>query len=99
MAQNSQKTEDYVVSVSQALAMTKKDTRLVIKEFLSQVAENTTNGVASQFVGLGKIEIRDVEASTKRNPKTGEPVEVAAHQKPRFQFSGKVRNPLRGIEA
>jgi DNA-binding protein HU-beta len=92
------KTEDYVVSVAKALGGTKKATREVIKEFLAQLGANTAAGVPSAFSGLGKVDIRDVEASVKRNPKTGEQVEVEAHQKPKFQFSGKVRNALRGIE-
>lgn len=95
---NVMKTEDYVVSVAAALGKTKKETREILKEFLSQLAENTSTGVGSAFSGLGKVEIREVEASIKRNPKTGEQVEVEAHQKPKFQFSGKVRNALRGIE-
>ncbi len=90
------KTEDYVASVAEEVGMTKKDTRTVIKEFLSQVANNTAAGIESQFVGFGKIEIRDVEASTKRNPRTGEPVEVDAHQKPKFDFSGKIKDALKG---
>lgn len=98
MANKVMKTEDYVVSVSKSLGVTKKAAREVIKEFLHQFAENTSNGVASAFSGLGKTEIRDVEASVKRNPKTGESVDVEAHQKPKFQFSGKVRNALRGLE-
>lgn len=98
MANKVLKTEDYVVSVSKALGETKKQTREVIKEFLSQFAANTAAGVPSAFSGLGKTEIRNVDASTKRNPKTGESVEVEAHQKPKFQFSGKVRNALRGLE-
>lgn len=97
MSNQIQKTEDYVVSVSAALGTTKKATREIIKEFLSQFAANTSNGVASQFSGVGKTEIRNVEASMKRNPKTGEQVEVEAHQKAKFQFSGKVRNALRGL--
>jgi nucleoid DNA-binding protein len=95
---NQLKTEDYVVSVSKSLGITKKAAREVIKEFLAQFAANTSNGISSQFSGVGKTEIRDVEASMKRNPRTGEPVEVEAHQKPKFQFSGKVKNALRGIE-
>lgn len=90
------KTEDYVASVAEEVGMTKKDTRAVIKEFLSQVAENTSLGISSQFVGLGKIEIRNVDAATKRNPRTGEPVEVDAHQKPKFNFSGKIKDALKG---
>lgn len=96
---NSLKTEDYVVSVAKSLGMTKKDTRNVIKEFLSQIADNTAAGRESQFVGLGKIVIREVQGGTRRNPRTGEPVTVEAHQKPKFHFSGKVSDALRGHEA
>lgn len=95
---NVMKTEDYVVSVSKALGKTKKETREILKEFLTQLADNTAAGKGSAFSGLGKVEIREVEAKVARNPKTGEQVEVEAHQKPKFQFSGKVRNALRGIE-
>lgn len=97
-SKNVMKTEDYVESVAKALGETKKATREIIKEFLSQFAANTSKGVPSAFSGLGKVDIREVEASIKRNPKTGEQVEVEAHQKPKFQFSGKVRNALRGLE-
>lgn len=92
------KTEDYVVSVSKELGITKKAAREVIKSFLGQLASNTAAGIPSGFSGLGKVEIREVEASQRRNPRTGEPVEVEAHQKPKFQFSGKVKNALRGVE-
>lgn len=92
------KVEDYVASVSEALGKTKKETREVIKEFLTQWADNTKSGVQSQFVGVGKTEIRDVEASQKRNPRTGEPVFVEAHQKAKFNFSGKIKDSLRGIQ-
>jgi DNA-binding protein HU-beta len=98
MAKNSLKVEDYVDSVAKATGNTKKAAREVIKEFLSQVGENTKSGRATQLVGLGKIEIREVAASKKRNPRTGEPAFVEAHQKPKFSFSGKIRNFLRGIE-
>lgn len=95
MANKTMKTEDYVVSVAKELGITKKAAREIIKSFLGQLAENTSKGIGSAFSGVGKVEIRDVEASTKRNPRTGEPVEVEAHQKPRFVFSGKVRDALR----
>lgn len=101
MAKNqvsSLKVEDYVDSVAKATGNTKKATREIVKEFLNQVGENTKSGVATQLVGLGKISIREVAASTKRNPRTGQPAFVDAHQKPKFQFSGKIRNVLRGLD-
>lgn len=94
---NNFKTEDYVSSVAEATGKTKKDVRLVIKEFLSQAGDNTKNGLESHFVGFGKIEIRDADAAIRRNPKTGEPVEVEAHRKPKFSFSGKIKNELRSL--
>lgn len=94
---NNLKVEDYVSSVAAATGMTKKDTRIVLKEFLAQAGANTKAGIESHFVGFGKIEIRDVQASIKRNPRTGEPVEVEAHRKPKFDFSGKVKDALRGL--
>lgn len=90
------KVEQYVASVATATGHTKKDTREIIKEFLTQWGDNTAKGIPSQFSGVGKTVIRDVEASTKRNPATGEQVQVDAHQKPKFVFSGKVKNVLRG---
>jgi DNA-binding protein HU-beta len=92
------KVEDYVDAVAKSTGTTKKAAREVIKEFLSQVAENTVAGKTTQLVGLGKISIREVEAATKRNPRTGQPAFVEAHRKPKFGFSGKIRNKLRGIE-
>ncbi len=48
--------------------------------------------------GLGAFETADVEERIGKNPKTGQPVNIPAHRKPKFKISKTlkelVRNPI-----
>lgn len=89
--------EDYVVSVSESLGKTKKETREILAEFKRQLISNTASGHESQISGLGTFGIKNVEAATKRNPSTGEPVFVEAHKRPKFKFSNKIKEELKTL--
>jgi len=78
------KTE-LVAAVAAKTELTKKDAEKAVAAVLDTVAETLAAGEKVQLVGFGTFEIREREARTAKNPRTGEPVEVAASRVPAFK--------------
>ena len=78
------KTE-LVAAVAAKTELTTKDAEKAVSAVLETVAETLAAGEKVQLVGFGTFEIREREARTAKNPRTGEPVEVAASRVPAFK--------------
>lgn len=78
------KTE-LVAAVAAKTELTKKDAEKAVSAVLETVAETLAAGEKVQLVGFGTFGIREREARTAKNPRTGEPVEVAASRVPAFK--------------
>ena len=66
------KTE-LVAAVAAKTELTKKDAEKAVAAVLDTVAETLAAGEKVQLVGFGTFEIREREARTAKNPRTGEP--------------------------
>jgi DNA-binding protein HU-beta len=78
------KTE-LVAAVAAKTEMSKKNAEKAVAAVLETVAETLAAGEKVQLVGFGTFEIREREARTAKNPRTGETVEVAASRVPGFK--------------
>ena len=78
------KTE-LVAAVAAKTELSKKNAEKAVAAVLDTVAETLAAGEKVQLVGFGTFEIREREARTAKNPRTGEPVEVAASRVPAFK--------------
>ena len=85
---------DLVVQAADVVGprVTKKDCGLVVNAFLDSVKDALERGEGIEIRGFGTFKVRPRKARTARNPKTGEPVEVAAHAVPVFQPSRFLRD-------
>lgn len=61
--------------------MTKKDAELALKAVTDAIAEAVASGEKVQVTGFGSFDVKAREARVGRNPKTGEPVEIAASKR------------------
>lgn len=78
------KTE-LIAAVSEKTGVSKKDCEKAISAMLEQVAEALAQGDKVQIVGFGSFEVKERQARTGRNPRTGETVEIAASKAPVFK--------------
>ena len=78
------KTE-LVAAIAAKTELSKKNAEKALAAVLDTVAETLAAGEKVQLVGFGTFEIREREARTAKNPRTGEPVEVAASRVPAFK--------------
>ena len=85
---------ELITSMSEKSSLTKKDTEAALRAFIESVEETLEGGEKVQLVGFGTFESRVRKARTVRNPRTGEPLEVAESTVPVFkpgkEFKDKV---------
>lgn len=64
---------------------------MVIETIMAEVAAGNTISLA----GFGTFKTTPVKAHKARNPKTGEEVNVPAHNKPVFKFSNSFKTSMK----
>ncbi len=87
------KTE-LIAAVSEKTGVSKKDCEKTISAMLDQVAESLAQGDKVQIVGFGSFEVKERQARTGRNPKTGEAVEIAASKAPVFKAGKALKDTV-----
>ncbi len=89
---------DLVEKVTATIARTagpmisKKDCARVVDAFLDSVRDALAAQHNIEIRGFGTFKIRNRKTRMARNPRTGEPVEVAARPVPVFKPSKELRN-------
>ncbi len=87
------KTELIAAAAEQA-GLTKKDTEKVINATLDAITAALVKGDKVQVSGFGIFEVKEREARTGRNPRTGEPMEIAASKNPAFKASKTLKDAI-----
>ena len=76
---------ELVAAVAAQAGLSKKDAEAAVKAFTEVVAAELAKGEKVQMVGFGTFEVSEREARMGRNPKSGEPMEIAASKSPKFK--------------
>ena len=79
------KTE-FIRAISDKAGITQKDIGIVYDATVEVITEALKAGEKIQLVGVGTIELKNVEAKTGINPKTKEEVKIPACKKPVCKF-------------
>lgn len=78
------KTE-LIAAVAERAEISKKDAEKAIKAFTDVVADELVKGEKVQLVGFGTFEVSERAEREGRNPKTREPMTIAASKSPKFK--------------
>jgi integration host factor subunit beta len=96
---------DLVEKVTASIARTagpmisKKDCARVVDAFLDAVKDALAQQNNIEIRGFGTFKIRMRKTRMARNPRTGDPVEVAARPVPVFKPSKELRGMVAGVDA
>lgn len=77
--------KELIEAVAGATDQSKKVAGDVVDAFISTVQGAVTNGDRVSLPGFGTFERRQRSARTARNPRTGEPIQIAAAKVPAFK--------------
>ena len=82
---------ELVERVSNQINLTKKQTEVVVNTVFSSITESLAEGKKVELRGFGSFRIRQRNARTGRNPKSGQKVEVPSKKVPFFKAGKELR--------
>ena len=87
------KTE-LVAAMAEQTNLSKKDAEAALKAFIDVVSEELKKGEKVQLVGFGTFEVSERAAREGRNPKSGEPMKIAASKLPAFRAGKALKDAV-----
>ena len=87
------KTE-IISAVAAKSGLTKKDAEKFLGAFEETVTESLAEGKKVQLVGFMTVDVVDRPEREGRNPKTGEPMKIAASKAARFKAGKKLKDAV-----
>ena len=87
------KTE-LIAAVAEKAGLSKKDAEKAVKAYTDVVTEELVKGGKVQLVGFGTFEVADRPSREGRNPKSGEPMTIAASRVPKFKAGKALKDQV-----
>ena len=88
------KTE-LVAAVAQKAELSKKDAEKAVAAVTAAITDALCAGDKVQLVGFGTFEVRNREARTGKNPRTGEAIQIAASKVPAFKAGKALKDVVK----
>ena len=85
--------QELISAVSEQTGFNRNDTGRVVEAMLSKIGEILVRGDEVRLVGFGTFSVTKRKPSTGRNPRTGEPMDIASTAQPKFR-AGKTLKEL-----
>lgn len=85
---------ELVEAVVEKTSVSKKDADAVIKATFDAISEAMANGEKVSLIGFGNFEVRERNARTGKNPRTGEAIEIAACKVPSFKAGKALKDAV-----
>ena len=79
------KKSDLVAAVTTASGLSRNDAVKAVEGVLLSITSALKQGDEVRLVGFGTFSVAKRQASTRRNPRTGEPMKIKASSQPKFK--------------
>ncbi len=76
---------DLIAKVAEAADLSKADATRAVDSMFDTITSSLTGGDEVRLVGFGTFSVSHRAASTGRNPRTGEPMQIPASIQPKFK--------------
>lgn len=86
--------EEFSKHIAYQHNITQKAAHDVIDTFTSSVIDAMGQGKEISLVGFGNFTVSKVAARTGRNPRTGEELQIAAYNQPKFKVGQKLKDAV-----
>lgn len=88
------KKADLVAKMAEYAGISKKDAEGALNGFMDAVEGSLKKEENVQLVGFGTFSISNRKATTGRNPKTGQPIDIPARKAVRFKVGKKLNDSI-----
>jgi len=86
---------DLINHVATTTDLSKESATSAVEAILSGITDTLGAGDAVNIVGFGAFSVTERAARTARNPRTGEPIEVAASKAPKFKAGKALKDAVK----
>lgn len=77
--------QELIGAVAESAALTRSDATRAVESVFDTITATLKDGDEVRLVGFGTFSVSKRKASTGRNPRTGEPMSIAASSQPKFK--------------
>ncbi|QKP77063.1 HU family DNA-binding protein [Methyloligella sp. GL2] len=85
---------DLVAQVAQEAALSLDEAEIVVDATFKAIENALKNGDTVRIIGFGNFQVADRKASTGRNPRTGETVQIPASRVPKFRAGKSLKESV-----
>jgi len=89
---------ELIAKLTEEYDLSQQDVEKAVAVILDEISEALAGGDRVELRGFGTFSVRHREARKGRNPRTGEPVDVAAKAVPFFKAGKELRARVNGGE-
>ena len=85
---------DLIASVASSAGLSKSDATRAIESFLDAVTNSLKRDEKVSIVGFGNFSVSHRKATTGRNPRTGESIQIPASKRPKFTVGKALKDAV-----
>ena len=85
---------DLISSVAESSGLTKADAGRAVDGVFDSIATALSSGDDVRIVGFGSFSVANRAASTGRNPRTGEEIQIPASKQPKFKAGAPLKSAV-----
>ena len=85
---------DLVSAVADSSGLTKADAGRAVDAVLDSIASALKSGGNVRIVGFGTFSVAQRAATTGRNPRTGETIQIKASKQPKFKAGAPLKDAV-----
>lgn len=85
---------DLIAAVAGVTDMSKADSTKAVDGILEAITGSLKSGNEVRLVGFGTFSVADRAASTGRNPRTGESIQIPASKQPKFKAGKALKDSV-----
>lgn len=85
---------DLVSAVAEQTGLKHRQANECVASFIEQITNALARGESVNLVGFGRFSLKHVHKRSGRNPQTGEPITIAAHNTATFKAGTAFKNAL-----
>jgi DNA-binding protein HU-beta len=86
--------QELIEAVAESADISKAAAQRAVDGMISAISDALGKGDQVSLVGFGTFLVRDRAARTGRNPKTGEPIQIAAAKNPAFKAGKALKDAV-----
>ena len=85
---------DLIASVASSAGLSKSDATRSLESLLDTITNSLKRGEKVSIVGFGNFSISERKATTGRNPRTGESIQIPASKRPKFSVGKALKEAV-----